>query len=145
MAQLSVPLVSYDRRLRDATAALTGLHCGEDRPGATALSYIAETLGYYRTASDIRHFSADFQSRHQVDVRSGEALTMPYHTDSEVTRWVEVYPFLRASLLEAPRETRFPIPGEAAGRWSPDRAAELLWEHARSRVSRLAEWAAAPG
>jgi len=145
MAQLSVPLVAYDRALHDATAAVASLHCGDDGPGASARAYIAETLDDYRSVSDIRHFSADFHSQREVDVRSGQALTMPYYADSEVTRWVDSYPFLRASLIESPRATRFLIPGEVPGRWSPDRAVDLLWEHARSRVARLAEWAATSG
>jgi hypothetical protein len=43
--------------------------------------------------------------------------------------------------VSAPNATRLPLPGESSGMWEPDRAIELLWERARERRARLAEFA----
>ncbi len=137
LARLSVPMTAYDRRLHDTTNALLNLECGSDEPAASMRVFLADILGYYRTASDIRHFADDFQRQREVDVRGTGTDRMPYFADSAVTEWVATYPFLHASLLESPRPGRW---FESAGIWNPDRAVELLWEQARHRLARLAEW-----
>jgi hypothetical protein len=68
---------------------------------------------------------------------------MPYFSDGDVPRWVAAYPFLEQAIVAPPKATRILIAGESAGRWSPDRAAELLWEHAREETERLVAWVAA--
>jgi hypothetical protein len=67
--------------------------------------------------------------------------SMPYFSDSDVPRWVAEYPFLEAAVLEPPRARKIIVPGEAAGRFNPEDACDLLWRHAHDQTVRLAAWA----
>ena len=64
---------------------------------------------------------------------------VPYFSDSEVPHWLARYPFLQESLEASP--SAFGRFGERAGNWNPDRATDLLWEHAREGTAKLATWA----
>jgi hypothetical protein len=140
-AGFSVPLVLYERRLHDAEATIAALSFATEPGSAAVQAVVGEVLDYHRTARDIRHAKLDLLSRRGMDRRTSSANAMPYFSDSQVPQWIASYPFLQASLLEAPRETRFIMPGEVAGRWDPDRALDLLWARARAGTTRLAEWA----
>jgi hypothetical protein len=143
VARLSTPLVLYDRRLQDVEATLAALSFGDHPSGALARSTVDEILGYHHTARDIRRAKLEALARQGANRRVPSSNAMPYFSDSQVPDWIALYPFLEGSLLERPRESRLPLPGEIAGRWDPDRALNLLWSHARARTARLAEWAGA--
>ncbi len=138
-AQLSVPLVLYERRLGDAETTIGALAFGNGQVGVDVRAAVQEILDYHRTARDVRRSKLAILSQRGTDQRAG-ANALPYFSDSQVTEWMAMYPFLEVSLIERPRKTRM-LPGEMAGRWDPDRAIDLLWEHARTAHGRLAEWA----
>jgi hypothetical protein len=140
-AQLSVPLPLYERRLEDAERSIAALAFGPTRAGAAVRAAIEDLLGIYRSAGEIRRATLEYLQSQGVQSRGAAATSVPYFSDSKVPEWVARYPFLRSSLRDAPRATRFLLPGEAAGRWDPDQASELLWARAREESARLAAWA----
>lgn len=140
-ARLTVPLAAYERRLADAKNAVAALNLAGEG-SAEVRAVIAEGFAYHETARDIRRFKAAELKDARVDERGAGGVSLPYFSDSDVPRWVERYPFLSESLQQAPRATHLLLPGEVAGRWSPDRAVELLWERAATTTARLGEWAA---
>ncbi len=140
-ARSAVPLGTYERRLDEAKNAIAALRIeGDGSAGVREL--IAEAIGYHETARDIRRAKAAQLEQAHVDQRGAVAQSMPYFSDSDVPRWVERYPFLSETLQQAPRATHMLVPGEAAGRWDPDRAVELLWERAAQAAARLGAWGA---
>lgn len=139
-ARLAVPVTAYERRLEDAKNAIAALRIeGEGSAGVRDL--IAETIAYHETARDIRRYKAAELTDARLDQR-GAGASLPYFSDSEVPRWMERYPFLSETLQQAPRATRMLLPGEMPGRWNPDQAVELLWQHARENAERLGAWGA---
>ena len=141
-ARLTVPLTAYERRLGDAKNAVAALRL-EGEGSAAVQVVVTEAFGYHETARDIRRYKTTELEDAHVDERGAGGMSLPYFSDSEVPRWVERYPFLSESLQQAPRSTHLLLPGEVAGRWSPDQAVELLWEHAAATAARLADWAGA--
>ena len=135
------PPASYERRLRDAEATTAAADFGTEPAGVAVRAVVEEILEYHRTARDVGRVKLDLLSRRGVDRRMSGVAGMPYFSDSQIPRWIASYPFLQASLVEAPRATRFPVTGEVAGRWNPDRALDLLWAQARAATARLVEWA----
>jgi hypothetical protein len=140
-ARLTVPVGVYERRIADAKNAIAALRI-EGEGSAAVRDVVAEAVAYHETARDIRHYKADELTHARVDQRGAGAISLPYFSDSEVPRWIERYPFLSESLQQAPRATHLLLPGEMAGRWSPDRAVELLWERAAATADRLGAWGA---
>lgn len=138
-ARFTVPLHVYERRLDEATNAIAALHIEGDRSAAVR-DVIAEVVAYHETARDIRRYKAAELEHARVDQRGAGALSLPYFSDSQVPRWIERYPFLSESLQQAPRTTHMLLPGEMAGRWNPDQAVELLWDHAAKASARLGAW-----
>jgi hypothetical protein len=139
-ARIAVPVTAYERRLEDAKNAIAALRIeGEGSAGVRDL--IAETIAYHETARDIRRYKAAELTDARLDQR-GSGASLPYFSDSEVPRWMERYPFLSETLQQAPRATRMLLPGEMPGRWNPDQAVEILWEHARESAERLGAWGA---
>lgn len=141
-ARIVVPLPVYERRIEEATNAIAALRI-EGEGSAPVRALIAEALGYHETARDIRRYKAAELTHARVDQRGPGATSLPYFSDSDVPRWMERYPFLGESLQEAPRTTHMLLPGEMAGRWNPDQAAELLWERAAKAAERLGAWGTA--
>ncbi len=141
-ARFAVPLQAYERRLDDAKNAIAALRI-EGEGSAAVRAIIAEAVGYHETARDIRRYKAAELADARVDQRGAGGQSLPYFSDSDVPRWVARYPFLSESLQQAPRTTHMLLPGEMAGRWNPDQAAELLWERAAHAATRLAAWGAA--
>jgi len=138
-ARFAVPLHVYERRLDEATNAIAALHIEGDRSAAVR-DVIAEAVAYHETARDIRRYKAAELEHARVDQRGPGASSLPYFSDSQVPRWIERYPFLSESLQQAPRTTHMLLPGEMAGRWNPDQAVELLWDHAAKASARLGAW-----
>jgi hypothetical protein len=135
-----VPLVVYERRLGDAEAAIAALEFGVAAADAAVRDFIEDTVAMHRTARDVRRAQLQMLGHAEVDRRGPSAGTLPYFSDSKVPDWVAAYPFLADAILEPPHETHAPFPGEASGRWSAERALELLWQRARVASSELATW-----
>lgn len=140
-ARLTVPLAVYERRIDDAKNAVAALQV-EGEGSEAVRRVIDEAFGYHEAARDIRRYKAAQLTHARVDQRGAGSISLPYFSDSEVPRWVDRYPFLSESLQQAPRTTHLLLPGEMAGRWSPDQAVELLWERATQTGARLAAWGA---
>lgn len=138
-ARVGVPIAAYERRLDEATNALAALSIAGEG-GAAVRAVIAEAVGYYEAARDIRRYQAAAIEHARVDRRGASAQSLPYFSDSEVPHWMARYPFLDESLQQAPRTTHMLLPGETAGRWNPDLAVALLWERARRAAVRLDAW-----
>ena len=136
-----VPLAAYERRIDEAKNAIAALRIEGDGSAAVR-DVVAEAFGYHETARDIRRYKAAELAHARVDQRGAGAISLPYFSDSDVPRWVARYPFLGETLQQAPRVTHMLLPGEMAGRWNPDQAVELLWEHAVQTAARLAAWGA---
>jgi len=137
--RVELPIAIYERHLEETEARIAALAFGTDDDSMAVHAAVATILAYHHTARDIRRTKIASLDKLKRDVRAVSS-PVPYFSDSEVPRWVVRYPFLRES-LETP-----PIPGsmgELAGSWYPDRATELLWEHARADTEELAAWAAA--
>ena len=140
-AHTTVPIAMYQRRVDDAENAIAALRI--EGAGAEAVqAVVAEVFDYHHTALDIRRYTARQLEQSHTDQRGAGALSQPYFSDSEVPRWVARFPFLSESIEQAPRTTHVLLPGEAAGRWNPDQALELLWEHAQQAEGRLSKWSA---
>lgn len=135
-----VPLVVYERRLGDAEAAIAALEFGVAAADAAVHDFIEDAVALHRTARDVRRTQLQMLGQAEVDRRGSSAGTVPYFSDSKVPDWVAAYPFLADAILEPPHETHAPFPGEASGRWSAERALELLWQRARAASSELATW-----
>ncbi len=142
-ARPGVPIVVYERRLGDAEAAIAALEFGVGDAESAVRDFVEEAVALHRTARDVRRTQLAMLSHSGVDRRVSAVTALPYFSDSRVPEWVAAYPFLQATLLEPPHETRMPIPGEVAGRWDPDRALEFLWDHARAATAELTTWARA--
>jgi len=140
-ARLVVPLAVYERRIDEARNAIAALHI-EGEGSAAVRDVVAEVFGYYDTARDIRRYKAAELSDARVDQRGAAAISLSYFSDSQVPGWVARYPFLDETLQQAPRATHMLLPGEIAGRWNPDQAAELLWARAAETAARLGTWGA---
>ena len=99
-------------------------------------------LAYYLTARDIRQYKQDFVKDQRKDLRKGRAAAfqspdLPYFLASPVPQWIDRYPFLRASVSETPQVINFL---ETPGHWDPDKAVDLLWQHAKAETDRFAQW-----
>jgi hypothetical protein len=140
-ARLSVPTVFYTRRLQDAEATIGKLGLDGDASGRAVRALVDDVLAYHRTARDIRQMRDAALAHNRADRRGVAATSLPYFSDSKVPEWVAMYPFLGPTLLEAPRENRLLLPGEASGRWNADLALELLWGRAQAATERLVTWA----
>ncbi len=139
-ATQGVPLVVYERRLGDAEAAIAALEFGVAAADSAVHDFVEETVALHRTARDVRRVQLQILGQSGVDHRGATARTLPYFSDSKVPDWVAAHPFLADAILEPPHETRMPFPGEASGRWSAERALELLWQRARAASAELATW-----
>jgi hypothetical protein len=120
-------------------ARIAALDFETDDSAMAVHAAVATILAYHHTARDIRRAKIASFDKLQRDERSASS-SVPYFSDSEVPRWVVRYPFLHESLEASPSQGSF---GEVAGSWDPDRATELLWEHARADTLELASWTAA--
>jgi len=139
-ARVELPARVYERNLDTTEGRIEALSLGID-DGSTAVRSAVDTiLGYHRTARDIQRAKIEHLNRRDRDVRAA-GYSIPYHSDSEVPRWLARYPFLRDSLKASPSDWG-PL-GERSGYWDPNRALELLWEHARADTEKLAAWASA--
>ncbi len=143
-AQAGMPLTAYERRLGDAEATIAKLQFGVDAAEAAVREYVEEILALHRTARDVERAkleTIDHAGGNRRPAISGIAL--PYFSDSKVADWVAAYPYLQVAVVEPPRETRFPVPGESSGTWNADHALELLWARAHAAETALADWARA--
>jgi len=139
-ARVELPARVYERNLDTTEGRIEALSLGSDDGSAAVRSAVDAILGYHRTARDICRAKIEFLNKRERDVRAA-GYSIPYHSDSEVPRWLARYPFLRDSLRASPSDWgNF---GERSGYWDPDRALELLWEHARADTAKLAAWASA--
>jgi len=139
-AQLVVPLALYERRLGEAEAAIATLEFGVGADDSAVHDFVEDALALHRTARDVRRLLLEIVSQTGLDRRVPMASGLPYFSTSKVPLWVRTYPFLEACILEPPREIRIPVPGEMAGRWSPDQALELLWDRTRAATTALGAW-----
>jgi hypothetical protein len=140
-AQPGAPLALYERRLGEAEAAIGALEFGVDAQESAVRDYVEEALALHRAARDVRRLELETMAEKGMDRRASLANGLPYFSTSKVPRLVRAYPFLEACILEPPHEIRVPVPGEAAGRWSPDQALELLWGRTRAASAALSAWA----
>lgn len=137
--RVELPISIYERHLEETEARIAALAFGTDDDSMAVHAAVATIIAYHHTARDIRRTKIASLDKLKRDVRAVSS-PVPYFSDSEVPRWVVRYPFLRESLGASPILWGL---GENAGSWYPDRATELLWEHARTDTLELASWAAA--
>lgn len=137
----TAPLALYERRLGEAEAAIGALEFGVDAQESAVRDFVEDTLALHRTARDVRRLQLETMAQKGIDRRAPLANGLPYFSTSKVLQFVRTYPFLEPCILEPPREIRMPVPGEAAGRWSPDQALEILWGRTRAASTALAAWA----
>ena len=137
--RVELPIAIYERQLEETEGRIATLAFGTDEPSLGVHAAVTAILEYHHTARDIRRTKIASLDKLKRDARAVSS-PLPYLSDSEVPRWVVHYPFLRESLGASPVLGNS---GEAAGSWYPDRATELLWEHARADTRELATWAAA--
>jgi hypothetical protein len=137
--RVELPIAIYERQLEETEGRIAALTFGTDEPSVGVHAAVATILGYHHTARDIRRTKMASLDKLGRDARAISS-PVPYLSDSEVPRWVVRYPFLRESLGASPILGNS---GETAGSWYPDRATELLWEHAHADTRELAAWAAA--
>jgi len=137
----SAPLALYERRLGEAEAAIGALEFGVDAQESAVRDFVEDALALHRTARDVRRLQLETMAQKGIDRRAPVASGLPYFSTSKVLQFVRTYPFLEPCILEPPREIRMPVPGEAAGRWSPDQALDILWGRTRAASTALAAWA----
>lgn len=137
--RVELPIAIYERHLEETEARIAARALGTDDGSVAVHAAVATVLAYHHAARDIRRTKIASLDKLKRDVRTLSS-PVPYLSDSEVPRWVVRYPFLRESLGASPILWNL---GESAGSWCPDRATELLWEHARADTLELASWAAA--
>jgi hypothetical protein len=146
VAALAVPTGQPDvyeqgvAKARARLAALDRASQGEAEKRVTAGAKVL--LDYYLTAQEIRAYKQDFVRQARKDLRRGRDATfvstaVPYFLKSPVPRWIDKYPFLRASVSESPSMLNFL---ERPGVWDPDKAVELLWEKAKDETDNFARW-----
>jgi hypothetical protein len=140
-AQSAAPLTLYERRLGEAEAAIGALEFGVDAQESAVRDYVEDALALHRAARDVRRLELETMAQRGLDRRAPLASGLPYFSTSKVPQLVRAYPFLEPCILEAPHEIRMPVPGEAAGRWNPEQALELLWDRTRAASAALAAWA----
>ena len=138
-ARVELPIAIYERHLEETEARIAALDFETDDSAMAVHAAVATILAYHHTARDIRRTKIASFDKLRRDERAASS-SVPYFSDSEIPRWVVRYPFLSESLEASPSQGSF---GEVAGSWYPDRATELLWEHARSDTLELALWTAA--
>jgi len=141
-ARLSLPMAVYEQHLEETEDRIETLPFGTDDNSVAVHAAVDTILGYHRTARDIRRTKIAYLNRVGRDVRAA-ARFVPYFSDSEVPHWLARYPFLHESLEASP--LAFGSFGERAGNWDPDRATDILWEHAREDTAKLATWAGGLG
>jgi len=137
--RVELPIAIYERHLEETEARIAALAFGTDDDSMAVHAAVATIIAYHHTVRDIRRTKIASLDKLKRDVRAVSS-SVPYFSDSEVPRWVVRYPFLRESLGASPILWGL---GENAGSWYPDRATELLWEHARADTLELAAWAGA--
>lgn len=132
----------YDQRIHGAEVVVDGLAFDAEEGGSAVRAFVEEILGYYRAARDIQRMRRGHLEKRGEGGRVRTGGILPYFSDSQVPTWIAQYPFLRETILEPPRATRVPIPGETAGSFDADAAVGLLWERARARTTELESFAA---
>jgi hypothetical protein len=117
----------WARRVRDLRRALDGR-----RAEAPAVQALTPLLDYYQTAADILGYKEQTvveRSTHELGQKPPQTdAVFEYHNGTQVSTWLERYPFLQDSVVDAPRVSF--IGGERNGTWVPDRAIALLVDHA---------------
>lgn len=101
-----------------------------------ALGIIEPILGYFETAGAILSYKREEATQQNRTVRQLPPV-LPYQSASVVATWLTRYPFLQASVREAPHNLRLLLTAERAGYWSPDDAIGLLLEQAVSEAEAL--------
>ena len=95
---------------------------------------LAPILAYYQSIADILVYkdkvSAERAAHEMGQKRPQPNAVFEYHSGTPVSGWLQHYPFLQVSVIDAPETTKFVGWGEGNGTWVPDRAIELLVEHA---------------
>lgn len=94
-----------------------------------AVRAVEPVLGYYETMVAILEYK-ERATRGRRAVRAQSEVVLEYDSDSPIAGWIERYPFLRPSVIAAPKTITFIGTGEVVGRWAPDRAVALLVERA---------------
>jgi hypothetical protein len=101
-----------------------------------ALRVVEPILAYYQTIAEILVYR-ERTFRDAGNTRSQPDVALSYNNGSQVSGWLQRYPFLQASVI-APPDTLLGF-AESNGRWSPDRAVELLVERALAEGDALAQ------
>jgi len=138
-ATVSVPMAIYDLERQQADTAMREIDFGTGDAAASVRGVAFDVLAAYQTASDILAAKLEYQVEARRKMRTRAPREMPYFSDGDVPEWVAAYPFLQEAVLAPPKDRRFL---QSSGRWSPDRAVELLWEYAGDETTRLAGWSA---
>lgn len=97
------------------------------RTNVPAVAAVEPILAYYQIVAEILLYK-EKAVREADHVRPQPNVALNFNTGSQVSTWLHRYPFLQESVVERPG--RGIIGGESSGRWSPDRAVELLVQHA---------------
>jgi hypothetical protein len=100
------------------------------------LEGLDEIYSYYATIGEILAYR-DKTTRQLGAGRNRAGLNLEYGVDSEVTGWLERYPFLSGSVSRSYDPTRSFMSGQRMGLWSPDEAVRLLVERALSDGEKL--------
>jgi hypothetical protein len=118
----------WARRVSDLRRTLDGR-----RAEAPAVQALTPLLDYYQTAADILGYkeqTAVERSTHEMGQKPPQPdAVFEYHNGTQVSTWLERYPFLQDSVVDAPGFSFIGV-GERNGTWVPDRAVALLVEHA---------------
>ncbi len=127
-------------RAEDRIAALDYSVQGEAEKRMTAGAQVI--LTYYLDAERIWQYKIEqvAQLRPEASKQEKTMYTLPsfpYFYNSPVLDWVDRYPFLKASVVSAPRNLGFI---ERPGQWEPDKAILLLWQKAKEETDNLNQW-----
>ncbi len=141
-AQPVAPLALYERRLGEAEATIGALEFGVDAQESAVRDFVEDALALHRAARDVHRLQLETMAQRGLDRRTPLANGLPYFSTSKVPQLVRAYPFLQPCILESPRDIRVPVPGEVAGRWSPDQALDILWTRTHAAQAALTAWAA---
>jgi len=123
--QASLPLVTAQPWVRQVSDLQEAYE--KRRAEVPAVGAVEPVLAYYQTIAEILLYK-EKALRQAGYLRPQPNVALDYNTGSQISTWLRRYPFLQESVIERPG--RGIIGGESSGRWSPDRAVQLLVQHA---------------
>lgn len=110
----------------------------KQRTEVAAVAVVEPIVDYYQTIADILAYR-DEAARVGGSARPQPNAPLGYNSGSQVSAWLRRYPFLETSVIAFPETTAFAGWAESNGRWLPDRAVELLVDHALADADTIAQ------